>query len=388
MGYQLRYREELPPAVIKELDDMVASYNALLSKVLNEDGSLNWPAALGLSQPKADQTYNPPNSPLLNQFLQVLQSEGQRWKSGPWTFEDTNGVGTGLPPDKGGIFRGAGAGVRENAAVRAIGVASGAGSVTYDNYIAVGTGGCVALEFSSSSSDVILTGLDPAPLGDTRRALIIGNTGSSGKTLTLKNQNAGSLPQNRFKFEDATDIVLSDGQYTWIYYSPSAGRWIGFVTGNKSGGLVGTAQLATGLATVGSDFKTAYRRITNAEIKALLTTAITVVAAQGTNTVIEVQSCSVYLNRQVNYANNPSGSLRYAGDTTDITNAGVFLQTSATPGTRITRFSINSSNQAFDASTVAVNKDVVWRAGQDNTLGDAANFLDVFVTYRVYTVIP
>lgn len=370
MGYQLRYREEYSPAVVKELDDLVAYYNNLVTKVFNEDGSINWPVALGIPQPKADQIYNPPASPLLADFLAAIQAEGQQWKTGPWTFVDTRGV-------------------KPNAAVRAVILSSSSDPNTWDDFTVEGIEGAINLDLNPNHNAVI-TGIQ---MGDPtiRRILVVTNsTTTAGKTVTLKHENTGSSAQTRFHFEDATDIVLSVGQSCWLFYSPILGRWTPVVTGNKSGGLVGTTQLATAIAGVSSDFKIAYRRITNAEIKALLTTPITIVSAQGSNTWIDVIGCTTYLNRAVNYTNNPNGSLRLSGCATDITAAATFLQTSATPGIRMQHWPLNATVGTFDPNIdgSGINQPLQWRAGQDNTLGDAANFFDVFVTYRVLTVIP
>lgn len=370
MPYQLRYREELPPAVTKELDDLVATYNRLLSGVLNEDGSINWPSALGIPQPKADTIYNPTASPFLTEFLEAIQSEGQQWKSGPWTFLDTRGA-------------------KPNAAVRSVILSSSSDPTTWNDFTVEGIEGCINLDFVPNHNAVI-TGIQ---MGDPtiRRIVVVTNsTTTAGKTITLKHENTGSTAQTRFHFEDATDIVLAVGQSCWLFYFPALGRWTPVVTANKSGGIVGTTQLAAGLATVTSDFKVGYRRITDAEIKALLTTPITIVSAQGSNTWIDVIGCTTYLNRAVNYTNNPNGSLRLSGCATDITAAATFLQTSATPGIRMQHWPLNATVGTFDPNIdgSGINQPLQWRAGQDNTAGDAANFFDVFVTYRVFTVIP
>lgn len=221
--YQLRYREELPPAVVKELDDLVATYNNLLSRVLNEDGTINWPAALGIPQPKPDEIYNPPSSPILQQFLQATQAEGQRWKTGPWTFEDTLGK-------------------RDNAAVRQIVV-----DRDVDDLTAGGLSGCVAFELNATV-DAEVTGIDVSPLSDIRRVLVVGNITATNKTITLKHEDSGSAPQNRFHFDGGVDIELTVGQYVWLFYSVGLGRWTMFVTGHASGGIVSYDQLQTAIS--------------------------------------------------------------------------------------------------------------------------------------------
>lgn len=368
--YQLRYREELPPAVVKELDDLIASYNRLLSTVFNSDGTINWPAALGIAQPKADEIYNPPASPLLAEFLEAAQAQGQQWKYGPWTLVDINGK-------------------KPNAAVRTVGMSSSSDPTTWNNFTVEGIEGCINLDLVPNHNAVI-TGIQ---MGDptVRRIMVITNsTLTAGKTITLMHEDTGSTPQARFHFEDATDIELAVGQSCWFFYSPVLGRWTPVISGNESGGLVGTTQLNAAIAGVSSDFKIAYRRLTDAEIKAILTTPITIVAAQGANTWIDVIGCTTYLNRVGNYVNNPNGSLRLSGCATDITAAATFLQTSATPGIRMQHWPLNATVGTFDPNIdgSGINQPLKWRGGQDNTGGNAANFFDVFVTYRVITVIP
>lgn len=227
-AYALRYREELPPEVISELDDLVAYYNNFLTFV-NEDGSFNWNLAMGIPLPKPDEVYNPPSSPILQSFLEASQSEGQRWKYGPWTFEDINGI-------------------KPNAAVRTIGMVSSADPHTWNDFFAEGMTDCIVASLNPNHNATI-TGIQASPYTDIRRIMVVTNdTTTANKVITLKHEDTGSASQNRFSFEDATDIELSVGQSCWLLYNPTVGRWTPVVTGNKSGGLVGTTQLDTAIS--------------------------------------------------------------------------------------------------------------------------------------------
>lgn len=154
--------------------------------------------------------------------------------------------------------------------------------------------------------------------------------------------------------------------------------------------LITDSAVAEAVAGISSDFLTIAVTISDAQIKALLTTPVTIIPAPGAGKIIDVIGFCGFLNRQAAYTNNPGGSLRYAGNASDITSNLTFLQTSAVPGTRFTRFPLNASAVITDPGidVIATNKAVQFRAGQDNTAGDPANFFTVYVTYRIISSVP
>lgn len=116
--------------------------------------------------------------------------------------------------------------------------------------------------------------------------------------------------------------------------------------------------------------------VSNAQIKALNTTPITVVPAAGANTMNFPIAVVYRSNVSVAYSSTVSITLRYAGVATDISQASIMLQTAD----RYV-FQLLANSTAIDPSTGAVNADIVVRGGSNPTLGNAANYLRVRVYY-------
>lgn len=138
-------------------------------------------------------------------------------------------------------------------------------------------------------------------------------------------------------------------QTAWLYYDADNHNWGSFITGNTSGGLSGAGGGASGdvtgpgsatsgnfasfngttgkiiqdsgfssgsFATVGGSVVRVTTTLTEAQFEASNTTPVTLVAAQGSNTVIVPIYWAPEVNLTTNYPNNPVFSIAYAVDPT------------------------------------------------------------------------
>jgi hypothetical protein len=197
MAYALRYVEELPPGVRKELDDLVAYYNHFLGQSLDEKGAI-LPAAL-VPAPGAD-----------------ISEESHWWRKGPWIFDEPN---------------------KQIAFLQTPTIASGS---TLNDYAPGGIDDAIGLLLNIGGS-ITLTGIK-APLNGRRRLFILQNQSqTSTDKITLKHESALSDAVNRFSLPGATDIVLGPRETTWLLYDSNNAVWESFITKNVAGGLASTA---------------------------------------------------------------------------------------------------------------------------------------------------
>lgn len=112
--------------------------------------------------------------------------------------------------------------VAGNLAFGALGALGTSGETGTLNNFEIGPTGPLA--FNPGSGGIILTGLvavngadAPVPNGGVVR--ILGNLGTG--TLTLENQNAGSLLANRFTLPSAANVVIPIGGFVILYNSPA-----------------------------------------------------------------------------------------------------------------------------------------------------------------------
>lgn len=227
----------------------------------------------------------------------AINSSGQHWTSGPWIFDNLNGVA----PD--GV-------------ARAVSVSN----ATYNDMASiVGLDNTVILEITPSG-DATITGIQQTQAY--KRVMMVGNVdpNAAGKTITLKHENAGSKPTYRFSLPGGVDIVLANGQYAWLYWTPVINRWVSFITPNYGGGIVGAGSISlpTGIdisaAALSSLGLTAVDfLITDAMMKALNTTPQTILAAPGAGYTWRLVSWAWTGNVTVTGGTAVNGSLRYVG---------------------------------------------------------------------------
>lgn len=344
--YALHYREELAPAVVKELDDFIAWLHGYLSTSLNEDGTLK------LSDPTSGDT----STTIIDQ---IEEEEGHWWKKGPWIFD------------------------RENEHVAVIYTAS-LPAGTINNFAPQGVDTCVGIEINTAGS-ISITGLK-APARNFRRLVFIRNQ-SATNTVTLKHQSTSSDALNRFALPGNVDIVMGAQQTTWLYYDADSRRWASFITGNTSGGLVGasTTTLPSGIS-VTQDAFTAVLDISTAQLDALNGTPLTVVPAAGANKIIVPVDWSVTAVKSgAAWTANPALSLVYSGNTSAIVTAINLTLTNANTETRFYhpgQAAFNFLTSTFDPRNVAV----VTRLASDTSPGVGSTCtLRIMLTYYIHT---
>lgn len=302
-SYSLHYREELPAAVVKELDDMVAHFNNVLSASMNNDGTL---------------LVSDPNSGGPSAMDQVEAVEGHWWKKGPWRF-DTDST--------------------HEAFIFTPQIPAG----TYNDFTPQGIDTCIGVEINLAG-DITLTGVK-APDKAYRRLVVLRNQ-SSSHTVTLKHQSTSSAQLNRFALPGNTDIVLKQNQTVWLYYDADNHYWASFITPNFSGGLAGAGSGSTGGDVVGpagavDNHIAVFDGVTGKLIKdggdtvagiiaaaaswtvgtttiaqgrlETLNTPLILVPAPGSNQVIVVSSITVAVTQTAAYAGGSTWHFQYGG---------------------------------------------------------------------------
>jgi len=339
----LNFSEELPETVRRELEQYTAKLRRYLLVSLNEDGTLrtelNNSGDLPLS-PGGSQTFISQENTITPGGI----SDEQWWKKGPWTLDDPNAeldnvVGL-RPPDP--------------------------PTGTYHNYAPPGIDEAVVLEIEPTGN-IVLTGIQKM-LTTRKRMLLLRNRDSSA-TITLMDDNAGSVEGNRFDLPGGVDVVLSPGQNIWLYYDLSRAAWTAAITTQSAGGLneggaagggdvTGPASAVSGnfasfngttgkiiqdsgfaansFATVAGSVTAVTVGLSEAQFEALNTTPITLVAAQGANKVIMPVAWWMETNVTTAYPNNPIFSLAYASyPTLNILTTVTMTINGAAPATRL-----------------------------------------------------
>lgn len=97
--YALRYREELPPAVVKEMDDFISFIQHFLGVSLNEDGSIKFlPTPAGNVDPGGDSTtliknvFETGGSSSSDNHIAVYNSVTGSLKDSGFTIEDISPI--------------------------------------------------------------------------------------------------------------------------------------------------------------------------------------------------------------------------------------------------------------------------------------------------------
>jgi len=314
--YALHYREELPTAVTRELDDFIAWLHGYLGTSLNEDGTLKLATPSGAGANGNTETF----------LDQVEEEEGHWWKRGPWIFD------------------------RENSHIAVISTAS-LPAQTINNFAPPGVETCVGMEVNLAGN-ITVTGLK-APDRNFRRLVFIRNQ-SSTNTITLKHQNSSSSALNRFALPNNVDIVMGALQTTWLYYDATNRRWACFITGNTSGGIVGapTTTLQPGTTEV---VFTVRLKLTTAQLDTLAATPITIIPAPGTNKVIQLISVICVTTRSGAWSASPNYQFRYNGIATNLTTGSpTSLLAGAGAGTQTAMSTVVNGGPSSSASNVAV----------------------------------
>ena len=211
----LRYRDELPEVVARELDSLIAQLRAKLFLEHNEDGSHRGSSLVSASDPvNADES---------DSDTGVIPDASRHWKApGPWLFDERGAANehmVGLRPPV---------------------LAAG----TYNDYAPQGINDAVILEIEPDGGTVTLNGLrQHLGIARNKRMLLIRNR-DSAENLILVHNSASSSTGSRFFLPGNANVTMGPGQNIWLYYDPAKDGWTAAITPHLSGGL-GTGAAST-----------------------------------------------------------------------------------------------------------------------------------------------
>lgn len=211
----LRYRDELPDIVAKELDSLIAQLHAKLFLEHNEDGSHRGSSLVSASDPA--------NADKSDSDTGLVPDASRHWKApGPWLFDERGAANehmVGLRPPK---------------------LTTG----TYNDYAPQGINDAVILEIEPDGGTVTLTGLrQHQGIARNKRMLLIRNR-DSAENLILVHSSTSSSTGSRFFLPGNANVTMGPGQNIWLYYDPAKDGWTAAITPHVSGGL-GTGASST-----------------------------------------------------------------------------------------------------------------------------------------------
>lgn len=320
--YGLNFRDELPPAVVEELDLLVAKLKAIILREHNEDGT-------------HDFTRSESSPAAITQIINNSQDQGQWWKTGPWKIDDP----ASATPHKAGL--------------RPANPAAG----TYNNYAPAGIDDAVVLEIEPDG-DITITGIQALP--GYKRLLMIRNKDSTN-SITLAHADTGSIEAFRFDLPSALDIELSPNQNAWLYYDPSRERWTAAITPQAAGGLGGEGGSGGG----GADpvVQVAEVTISDAELNSLNTSPKELIAAPAADEIIVPLWISTNVNVTGGFNNQTNGTVRWGTVNTAIWSLSAMVPSLGT-GRRF-------NNQVGGLSTSLTTADL--RGKKVEVVGSGAN---------------
>ncbi len=296
MPYAIRYREELPEPVQRELDDMIAYFNHQLDIALAPDGTIK-PSAL---VPPAGTN---------------ITDESHWWRKGPWSFDDPDAadpnIAAILTPDI-------------------------PGPVSVNDFAPKGIESCIILQLSPITGAVTLNGIQ-SPNPRRRRIMLLYNV-STTQNIILANAAAGSQPTNRFNLPNG-NVTLAPGQTMWLYWSIAG--WNAAITAQQSGGLFGegSTSFPSTVTVIPSTitnvvFMTPVFSFNTATIDALNATPQVMIAAVAAKIIVPV-SVIIRASRSGAWTNSGTAlRVQYTGQTQGLTASPVTTgMTSAGAGT-------------------------------------------------------
>jgi hypothetical protein len=273
------------------------------------------------------------------------------WGQGPWILDPINGALTAriVPPDTSGSF---------------------------NDYNPTGLSTCVMMELEPSAATITLTGLT-APNPVCARILILGNRDSGTGLVTLKHQDAGSSAGNRFRLPNNVDTTLAAGEYAWLCYDPSAGRWRMFVTAQSTGDITTTVINSSGGPKV---FKASVK-LSDSQIKSLNTTPVQIVAAPGTGKYLQIVGPITVIKDSAAGAYSAAPNLSILYGTTAVS---AITATTTSLNVADKRWTLIDCNRnALTASTNTENKALNLSNAANVTGGNVSNYMTVVITYII-----
>ena len=227
---------------------------------------------------------------------------GRRWTGGgqPWTLDDPTSAAlehvVGIrPPDP--------------------------PAGTYHNYAPLGIDGAVMLELQPSGA-MTLTGITVADRNQ-KRLMAIRNRDSTN-TITMKHADTGSLAPNRFSLPNSLDLAIAPGQNHLLYYDPGRAAWTVFSSSKAQVVLTTDVTGVLPAANGGASVLTTTFALTEAQLEAMPTTPVTVIAAVAGKVIVPIWwavKTTITVTAGTGYGTAPSLDLEFTGSTTNIANS-------------------------------------------------------------------
>jgi len=274
------------------------------------------------------------------------------WDSGPWILDPVNGAAIARKT-------------------------STDTSGTFNDYNPTGLASMIMLEFEPAAATITLTGLT-APSPVSAKIMIIGNRDSGAGTVVINHQDTNSAAANRFRLPGNVNMTLAAGEYAMMYYDPSAGRWRMLITAQSSGGITTTVVTAANVKV----FK-ATRKITHAQILALQTTPIQIVAAPGAGFHIDIFAASFLKDTTAGAYTAASSNLNLTFGSAGAVSAVTALGWSPTAASKVWGKFVPTTNTSTASSNIQNKGIFAQNNSVDPTGGNAANYLTISVTYTI-----
>jgi hypothetical protein len=345
MPYAIRYREELPEPVQRELDDMIAYFNHQLDIALAPDGTIK-PSAL---VPPAGTN---------------ITDESHWWRKGPWSFDDPDAadpnIAAILTPDI-------------------------PGPVSVNDFAPKGIESCIILQLSPITGAVTLNGIQ-SPNPRRRRIMLLYNV-STTQNIILANAAAGSQPTNRFNLPNG-NVTLAPGQTMWLYWSIAG--WNAAITAQQSGGLFGegSTSFPSTVTTIPFTFNTTFSvsaQLTKTDVDGLNGSPLVLVTGQGATKIIQPISFTVSMTRGGQWTNGgTSFILRYAGQTQALCTATSSLNAVGAGNSVV----VNTNNIGTETGgTANANADLQFFCTSDANPGAQTGHVEVTAIFYIHTIV-
>lgn len=230
-----------------------------------------------------------------------------------------------------------------------------------------------------------LTGLHVS--ARSKRFFLIVNVGNFA--ITIKHASASSAAVNRFGLPANADLVLGSAEMAWMFYSVGSQVWR--LAGTSAPGTAWGGGAAWNVT--GSGDTVATGTLTNAQIKALSVTPVTIVTGPGAGFMNIPTGFWIHTRQPTAYDASAAFIIRYAGAASGVPLIGSLNAVTAT--TNIFRYNqgvlVNNAANSTAADTTVVGKDPDNAAIEISTptvlnLGGVGNSVAWMLTYKTIAV--